>query len=88
MISLLASKCQHFKLRGLQFHYIKWLKKGHSIFKVLANSKLKTILMQIWIDDKIVSNLENKNSNFNKFFLEVEKQSILVSKSETPLADF
>ena len=22
------SKCQHFKLRGHQFHYIKWLKKG------------------------------------------------------------
>ena len=36
MISLLASKCQHFKLRGLQFHYIKWLKKGHFNFKVLA----------------------------------------------------
>ena len=36
MISSLASKCQHFKLRGLQFHYIKWLKKGHSNFKVLA----------------------------------------------------
>ena len=28
MISSLASKCQHFKLRGLSFHYIKWLKKG------------------------------------------------------------
>ena len=36
MISSLASKCQHFKLRGLQFHIIKWLKKGHSNFKVLA----------------------------------------------------
>ena len=28
LISSLASKCQHFKLRGLSFHYIKWLKKG------------------------------------------------------------
>ena len=36
MISSLASKCQHFKLRGLQFHYIKWLKNGHSNFKVLV----------------------------------------------------
>ena len=36
MISSLASKCQHFKLRGLQFHYIKWLKKRHPNFKVLA----------------------------------------------------
>ena len=35
-ISSVASKCQHFKLRGLQFHYIKWRKKGHSNFKVLA----------------------------------------------------
>ena len=26
MIYSLATKCQHFKLRGLQFHYIKWLK--------------------------------------------------------------
>ena len=25
-----------FKLRSLQFHYIKWLKKGHSNFKALA----------------------------------------------------
>ena len=36
MISSLASKCQHFKLRGLQFHSIKWLKNGHPNFKVLA----------------------------------------------------
>ena len=35
-ISSLASKCQHFKLRGLQFHSIKWLKNGHPNFKVLA----------------------------------------------------
>ena len=27
MISSLASKCQHFKLKGFQFHLIKWLKK-------------------------------------------------------------
>ena len=33
---LLTSKCQHFKLGGLQFHFIKWLKKGHSNLKVLA----------------------------------------------------
>ena len=36
MISSLASKCQHFKLRGLQFHSIKWLKNRHPNFKVLA----------------------------------------------------
>ena len=36
MISSLASKCQHFKLRGLQFHYIKWQKNRHPNFKVLA----------------------------------------------------
>ena len=36
MISSLATKCRHFKLRGLQFHYIKGLKKGHFNFKVLA----------------------------------------------------
>ena len=29
MKSSLATKCQHFKLRGLQVHYIKWQKKGH-----------------------------------------------------------
>ena len=33
MTSTLATKCQHFKLRGLLFHYIKGLKKGHFIFK-------------------------------------------------------
>ena len=33
MISLLASKCQDFKLRGLQFHFIKQLKIHHSNFK-------------------------------------------------------
>ena len=32
MISSLASKCQHFKHEGLQFHYMKWLKNGHSNF--------------------------------------------------------
>jgi hypothetical protein len=36
MISSVASKCKHFKLRGLQFHFIKWLKNGHPNFKVLA----------------------------------------------------
>ena len=35
MISSLASKGQDFKLRGLQFHYIKWLKNGHHNFKGL-----------------------------------------------------
>ena len=35
MISLLASKWQEFKLRGLQFHFIKQLKNGHSNFKDL-----------------------------------------------------
>ena len=33
MISLLNSKCQDFKLRGLQFHFIKQLKNGHPHFK-------------------------------------------------------
>ena len=28
MISSLASKCQYFKLKGFQFHIIKWLKTG------------------------------------------------------------
>ena len=27
IITSLASKCQHFKLRGLQFHYIKGISK-------------------------------------------------------------
>ena len=36
LISSLAAKCQHFQVGGLQFHYIKWLKKGHFNFKVLA----------------------------------------------------
>ena len=35
MISSLASKCQDFKLRGLQFHFIKQLKNYHSNFKDL-----------------------------------------------------
>ena len=35
MISLLASKCQDFKLSGLQFHFIKQLKNGHHNFKDL-----------------------------------------------------
>ena len=35
MISLMASKCQDFKLIGLQFHFIKQLKKGHPNFKAL-----------------------------------------------------
>ena len=30
LISSLATKCQHFKLRGLQFHYIKWLSNSTS----------------------------------------------------------
>ena len=42
MISSLATKCQHFKLRGLQFHYIKWLKKGNFNFKVLASEDIIT----------------------------------------------
>ena len=33
MISLLASKWQDFKHKGLQFHIIKQLKNGHSNFK-------------------------------------------------------
>ena len=33
--SSLASKCQDFKLRGLQFHFIKPLKNRHSNFKDL-----------------------------------------------------
>ena len=36
MISSLATKCQHFKLRGLQFHLVKWLKIGHFNLKVFA----------------------------------------------------
>ena len=36
MISSVASKWQHFKLGGLQFHFIKWLKNRHPNFKVLA----------------------------------------------------
>ena len=35
MISLLASKCQDFKLQSLQFHFIKQLENGHSNFKDL-----------------------------------------------------
>ena len=35
MISLLALKCQYFKLRGLQFHFIKQLKNGHPKFLTL-----------------------------------------------------
>ena len=35
MISLLASKCQDFKLRGLKFNFIKQLKNGHLNFKAL-----------------------------------------------------
>ena len=36
IISSLASKCQHFKLRCLQFHLVKWLKIGYFNYKVLA----------------------------------------------------
>ena len=36
IISSPASKCQHFKIRGLQFHLVKWLKIGHFNFKMLA----------------------------------------------------
>ena len=35
MISSLDSKGQDFKLRGLQFHFTKWLKNGHPNFKDL-----------------------------------------------------
>ena len=35
MLSSLASKSQDFKLRGLKFHLIKWLKNGHPKFKDL-----------------------------------------------------
>ena len=35
VISFLTSKCQDFKLRGFQFHFIKQLKNGHSNFKDL-----------------------------------------------------
>ena len=33
-LNLVASKCQDFKLRGLQFHFIKQLKNGHSNFRL------------------------------------------------------
>ena len=36
MIPSLASKCQDFKLKGLQFHIIKWLKNRDFNFKVLT----------------------------------------------------
>ena len=36
IISSLAAKCQDFEIRGLQFHFIKWLKNRHFNFKVLA----------------------------------------------------
>jgi hypothetical protein len=36
MISSFASKCQGFKLGGLQFHFIKQLKNGHPNFKDLS----------------------------------------------------
>ena len=49
MVSSLATKCQHFKLGGLQFHYIKWLKKGHFKFKVLAFWSQWRYLYQIQI---------------------------------------
>ena len=35
MISSLASKCLEFKVRGLQFHFIKQLKNRHPKFKAL-----------------------------------------------------
>ena len=41
VISLLASKCQDFKLRGLQFHFSKQLKNGHSNFEASEDIKTK-----------------------------------------------
>ena len=47
MLSSLATKCQHFKLRGLQLHYIKWLKKEHFNFKVLAFEASEDIITKL-----------------------------------------
>ena len=35
-ISSLAARCQDFEIRGLQFHFIKWLKNRHFNFEDLA----------------------------------------------------
>ena len=50
MISSLALKCQHFKLRGLQFHFIKWLKNEHPKFKDLSfkSQGLHIIRIKYW----------------------------------------
>ena len=45
MISSLATKCQHFRLRGLQFHYTKWLKNLITKFK---SQGLYTIKIKYW----------------------------------------
>ena len=50
---MLASKYQDFKLRGLEFHFIKQLKNGHTNFKPLkisgpnSNSKLFIAMIMI-----------------------------------------
>ena len=53
MKSSLATKCQHFKLRGLQVHYIKWQKKGHleaseDIITKFKPQGLYTIKIKYW----------------------------------------
>ena len=50
MISSLATKCQHFKLGGLQFLYIKWLKKGHFNFLICISALINSIFFIIFQD--------------------------------------
>ena len=49
MISSLASKCQNFKLRGLQFHFIKQLKKECPKFRALPFWIQWSYYDKIWI---------------------------------------
>ena len=62
MISFLASKWQDFKLRGLQFHFIKQPKNGHSNFKDLLFWNQWRYYDQIWI----ASSSYHKNRTWNQ----------------------
>ena len=56
-VSSLATKCEHFKFRGFLFHYIKWLKKRHFNFEVLA----------FWSQIQITRSLYHKNQSWSGF---------------------
>ena len=67
MISSLASKCQHFKLRGLQFYYIKWLKKGIPTLKSWHFEASEDIITKFKSQDLYIIRIKYWNASWSGF---------------------